>query len=318
MSDSHTSCSLSNHYVMTRIAPLIPKLQSRSASLTTLELSSSSSALLRVLRPAALIKPTHGTSEPASHTEDIPVVATVSIGDVGIDGVSGRVEQLRARWGSSSLLGVLVVSGDKAGKWGPDSDAPVEGIRAAHRSLRKFHYEDTSSKVPSRQVWAVTNPMVGADKLEKELEKALRKVDAGANCLVTQPPLLWSRFESWLNLCERRGLFKTNVPILIGMTPIYDADSFTRWLKLCGVGDQTPMDFWDAEIGDELDRWRSHHDNEKDRVASIEHFKVRHEFIRDHLNGIVSGIHVMPMKKKGHDILKDAIEKGEIGISSTY
>ncbi|KAL0031837.1 hypothetical protein WJX79_010535 [Trebouxia sp. C0005] len=53
---------------------------------------------------------------------------------------------------------------------------------------------------PHVALWAVENPLTNSTDGLK------RKIDAGAEVIVTQPPLLWDKFEAWINSVQQQRL----------------------------------------------------------------------------------------------------------------
>ena len=53
---------------------------------------------------------------------------------------------------------------------------------------------------PSLSLWAVENPMMAP------LGRLQQKLDAGAEVILTQPPLAWARAERWMQEADVRRL----------------------------------------------------------------------------------------------------------------
>ncbi len=61
------------------------------------------------------------------------------------------------------------------------------------------------------------------------------QIDAGAEVIVTQPPLLWDKFEAWINSVQsffrQRLLGKTR--LIVGCPMVSSAANMKFWLYLC-------------------------------------------------------------------------------------
>lgn len=53
---------------------------------------------------------------------------------------------------------------------------------------------------PSLSLWAVENPMT------TPVARLAQKIDAGAEVVLTQPPLAWERAERWVQEADALGL----------------------------------------------------------------------------------------------------------------
>jgi 5,10-methylenetetrahydrofolate reductase len=86
----------------------------------------------------------------------------------------------------------------------------------------------------STSLWAVANPVTEPDASRTEA-----KVEAGAEVVLTQPPLDWGAFERWWADAERRGL-PGAAKILIGYPALSSAANASFWLALAGGGGSGP------------------------------------------------------------------------------
>ena len=82
---------------------------------------------------------------------------------------------------------------------------------------------------PDQPLWAVENPILPGP--EARARRMQRKVAAGAEAILTQPPFLWGRFTRWLAEIERLGV---TVPIICGVPIITSPLSLRTWLFLVG------------------------------------------------------------------------------------
>ena len=82
---------------------------------------------------------------------------------------------------------------------------------------------------PDQPLWAVENPILPGPAARAR--RMQRKVAAGAEAILTQPPFLWGRFTGWLAEVERLGVA---VPIICGVPIITSPLSLRTWLFLVG------------------------------------------------------------------------------------
>lgn len=61
------------------------------------------------------------------------------------------------------------------------------------------------------------------------------QIDAGAEVILTQPPLDWEAFESWMSDARNRGLH-TAARLLIGFPCLSSAGNVAFWAALCQAG----------------------------------------------------------------------------------
>jgi hypothetical protein len=107
---------------------------------------------------------------------------------------------------------------------------------------------------PSLALWAVANPVT-----EKDAARSAAKAAAGAEALLTQPPLDWDAFERWLADARRRGLgggqaaaassssaaqqhrHGTTPPptgsarLVVGFPALSSSANAAFWVELCGA-----------------------------------------------------------------------------------
>lgn len=92
--------------------------------------------------------------------------------------------------------------------------------------LRTAHGLRNSGLIPSGvQLWAVENPLVNSvDRLEK-------KIRAGAEAFIVQPPLLPDCFTRWWDEANMRGLLDVT-EVVVGLPLITSSRNFGFWLRL--------------------------------------------------------------------------------------
>lgn len=85
----------------------------------------------------------------------------------------------------------------------------------------------TGEVAPSTQLWATANP-----NLETSAAYLEAKVEAGAQVILTQPPLVWSAFERWAEDADKRGLLG-RTQVLVGAPMLTSPGSVGFWMALC-------------------------------------------------------------------------------------
>jgi hypothetical protein len=78
----------------------------------------------------------------------------------------------------------------------------------------------------SLSLWAVENPNVAP------VDRLARKIAAGAEVIVTQPPFLWDTSTQWFEQAARLHL-SDNVKIVVGVPMITSQKNLEFWLALC-------------------------------------------------------------------------------------
>jgi 5,10-methylenetetrahydrofolate reductase len=156
------------------------------------------------------------------------------------------------------------------------------------------------------QLWAVGNPVMepGAARLE-------RKVAAGAQVVLTQPPLDWPAFERWMRDAEARGLASA-ARLLIGVPMLTSAANAAFWLGLCGAysnaaARQLVQEFRRREAqltADQFDLWTlAWNEDLVRRVLAVPG---------------VAGLHVMPITAKGRKQAAQLQQEGAMPASRPF
>jgi hypothetical protein len=180
----------------------------------------------------------------------------------------------------------------------------------------------TSSRLPSTlALWAVANPVT-----ERDASRSAAKVAAGAEALLTQPPLDWAAFERWLADARRRGLGSAEVQqpqsrtpcpphpgtarLVIGFPCLSSSANARFWVELCGAprdgpaAQATTKAFADAE-------------KRLGGASSAEFAAWALEWNRalaSRLVGMpgVGGLHVMPVTAAGKRIAVELLAEGAL------
>ena len=94
------------------------------------------------------------------------------------------------------------------------------------QTLKKLQASGTVAPAP---LWAAGNPVIETNAARLE-----QKAAAGASAFLTQPPLAWDNFESWMNDAEHRGVSQA-CRIIIGIPMLTSRNHLRFWLELCGA-----------------------------------------------------------------------------------
>ncbi len=123
----------------------------------------------------------------------------------------------------------------------PPLASPQPHRPTAHPSLNRFLPGSVSllraasalrgaGAIPAAtSLWAVANPVT-----ERNAARLEAKIEAGAQAVLTQPPLDWPAFEAWWADVERRGLQRA-ARILIGFPALSSAANASFWVALAGA-----------------------------------------------------------------------------------
>jgi len=156
----------------------------------------------------------------------------------------------------------------------------------------------------SLQLWAVTNPLIEADATRLE-----RKVEAGAEVVLTQPPLDWPSFERWLEDADRRGLLGAT-RLVVGVPMLSSGGNLAFWAQLCDAAgcDWTAgaVARWrqaEADMGgDEFKAWRmQQHEATLQRALALPG---------------VAGLHVMPLTQRARLDTLELIRAGKLAAAA--
>lgn len=165
--------------------------------------------------------------------------------------------------------------------------------------LHTAHGFRNSGLIPSGvQLWAVENPLVNSvDRLEK-------KIRAGAEAFIVQPPLLPDRFTKWWDEANNRGLLDIT-EVIVGLPLITSSRNFSFWLRLTqATGKEAEVllqDFRRADAGESIS-------------GKGAFFKTWNLKIIEMVKSLpkVSGMHLMPITSQGWRELAFLISKGKL------
>ncbi|GAQ86207.1 hypothetical protein KFL_002760040 [Klebsormidium nitens] len=166
--------------------------------------------------------------------------------------------------------------------------------------LREGHRLKDRGLLPQGvQLWATENPLVNSvDSLE-------RKLDARAEAIITQPPLLPDSFERWWSEADKRGLVGST-RLIVGLPFLSSLRNLDFWLMLT---DATGSAEAEAVRG----KWADHERRAGDHAGQQLDFRLQQtrECLRriESLPG-VQGVHLMPVTKRGWRDLLRLIDEG--------
>ncbi|GBG64279.1 hypothetical protein CBR_g41199 [Chara braunii] len=158
-------------------------------------------------------------------------------------------------------------------------------LREGHRMRRE------GILPPQIELWAVENPYVNhPSRFEKKLE-------TGAEAIITQPPLLPDAFGLWWEAIAQRGLL-ADTNVIVGVPFVTSYRSFAFWLDLLGAS-KLPEGRAEA---DKFRRQLQTLGSDPDGKALIRSF--RRKWILSLMRRVrqlpgVSGMHIMPVTAAG-------------------
>lgn len=133
--------------------------------------------------------------------------------------------------------GILVVSGGHPIRKVPGVSRflPMNSFRI----LSLLNRMRSAGKLPSDlSIWAVENPFAGKS-VTARVNRLQQKLDASAEAILTQPPLLWDVFAKWWDLAFERGLTQ-RIPIIVGLPIIASVKALRFWFLLVGISQRHP------------------------------------------------------------------------------
>uniref|UniRef100_A0A061R353 Uncharacterized protein n=1 Tax=Tetraselmis sp. GSL018 TaxID=582737 RepID=A0A061R353_9CHLO len=151
----------------------------------------------------------------------------------------------------------------------------------------------------SLRLWAVENPL-----LEYDAQRLRRKIEAGAEVVVTQPPLDWDSFQRWADDADRLGLLE-QCQLVVGLPMLSSAGNLAFWLQLCGAHSAP----WAQSV---LKRWS---DEESKGAESFQEWRLQQTVeLMQRIGSLpgAAGVHVMPLTKRAREDALAVIESGAI------
>ncbi|KAK9824200.1 hypothetical protein WJX72_008491 [[Myrmecia] bisecta] len=144
-------------------------------------------------------------------------------------------------------------------------------------------------------LWAVENPLVN------QPSRLVHKIEAGAQVVITQPPLLWGRFDQWIQEVHRQGLHK-HTRLVIGMPIISSTGNLDFWLRLCNARGQ-------PGAADLLQHFGS-----KEAEGRVQFWAFCRQWNRRLVEQVcempgVAGLHIMPLTKTARQITLEFLQE---------
>jgi hypothetical protein len=191
---------------------------------------------------------------------------------------------------------LLFVSGSHPARAVPFAESLLQ---SSFTMLRDATAMRASGRLPLNiGLWVAENPINPPDRL-------LKKVDAGAEAVLTQPPFARAAAERWFLEAERSGASK-EVRLMAGIPMATSPGNLSFWLRLCGVAG-TP----DAEAVAAGFPSPGAYGSKGEYEAAVREWNA--EFVRWTLAlPGVSGLHVMPLTKQGRDLTVAFLREGII------
>lgn len=150
----------------------------------------------------------------------------------------------------------------------------------------------------SLSLWAVENPMLA------KVERLRRKVDAGADVVLTQPPLLWNRVQHWAEEADKQRI-SSNVKVVLGLPIITSVGNLEFWLRLCNVRTLPESQHLLSSFPGPQQRSKEEH------AAAVRAWNAT--LIQKSL-GLpgVAGLHVMPLTRAARQLTLDFLADGTL------
>lgn len=199
--------------------------------------------------------------------------------------------------GGGDANALLFLSGSHPARSLPFTDSLLQSSFSMLRDASKMR---AKGELPaSLALWAVENPINPPERL-------LKKVQAGAEVILTQPPFLQSSAERWFEFAQKNGV-SNEIKLLAGIPMSTSRSNLEFWLRLCGLGG-TPeaamvvSSFPGNGIGG---------GNKEEYQRLVRDWNVT--FVRRTLSlPGVAGLHVMPLTKQGRDMTVSFLNEGII------
>mmetsp|Transcript_24483 Transcript_24483/g.77391 ORF Transcript_24483/g.77391 Transcript_24483/m.77391 type:complete len:173 (-) Transcript_24483:67-585(-) len=162
---------------------------------------------------------------------------------------------------------------------------------------------------PGLGLLCVDNPLLaaeGAPGAAAVADRLQRKIDAGAEAVLTQPPLLEGAYEAWWGELERRGI-PSAARVCVGLPVIYNAFTLGLWLRLAGAAG-FPESATLVELFGEMER---SHSKEAFEAWCVDWTDALAQKVQAETPG-VAGVHVMPVTGKGRRVALQMISEGRL------
>jgi hypothetical protein len=128
--------------------------------------------------------------------------------------------------GGGDANALLFVSGSHPARSLPFTDSFLQSSFSLLRDASRLRAQ--GDLPASLALWAVENPINPPERL-------LKKVEAGAEVVLTQPPFIQNSAEKWFDSAEKNGI-ASEIKLLAGMPMSTSRSNLEFWLNLCGLG----------------------------------------------------------------------------------
>ena len=163
---------------------------------------------------------------PATPHQGGLVVRTIGAQCRSRDQLQGLMRSACSPGGDADPAGALLfVSGSHPARQLPLAQSLLQSSFSMLRDARELRARGYIP--PSTALWAVENPMSPPERL-------LRKVEAGAEAVLTQPPFDRAASERWFAAAASSGV-TASTRILAGVPMASSAGNLEFWLRLCGM-----------------------------------------------------------------------------------
>mmetsp|Transcript_1881 Transcript_1881/g.6735 ORF Transcript_1881/g.6735 Transcript_1881/m.6735 type:complete len:199 (-) Transcript_1881:124-720(-) len=184
--------------------------------------------------------------------------------------------------------------------------ASIDTVKTALGLLRQaLDMRDRGDLASHVQFWAVANPNTELD--DSGMARLAEKIGAGAQVIVTQPPLGQDSLPRWLEQVDRRGLLG-EAQFVIGVPVLTSQQGYMRWCQLCQCSaDPVTSRKW-AQLEQHEEQTRQLMEEEELRLAlqSVESLRLEADAQRRRdettARGVV-GYHIMPIFRRSWRVL---------------
>ncbi|MCL4148004.1 UNVERIFIED_CONTAM: hypothetical protein GTU68_025340, partial [Idotea baltica] len=161
---------------------------------------------------------------------NVPVASHLTCVGSTVDQLRDYLEQAK----SMSVDCIMALRGDPP-KGETKFVAPEGGLSYANELVDLIHGEYKNFGI---MVAGYPEKHLEAPSLDVDLDNLKRKVDAGADAIVTQLFYDNTDFYRFRDLCDKKGI---NVPLVPGLLPVTSLAQIKRITSMCGA--KLPMDF---------------------------------------------------------------------------
>lgn len=217
-------------------------------------------------------------------------------------------------------------SGTRAALHSPDALLLVSGGHPARSLLARTDSLEmlrVASEMRARgliprdlELWCVANPLT-----EDPRRAGVEKAAAGADAVVTQPPLsqrAWRRWWGGLREIASSGSSSTPVPPIIGGLALPNTPGALRfWVALCGASKVGGVDEELASFDEAAAAAASTSSKTLLREHALSYARKTLSFYESLSSGkdsLLAGIHVMPVTGPGREIARRLLEEGAFAL----